>query len=364
MGGDESDGAASCFRPSPGLPGDAPLRGGAEEPLDTSLEAAAQQVAEQLHAQDMDRRGAAAAGDDDEPAAAEYCGLVGLVGTMQQMWDTTFAWGSGSSDAEGAGLREPLNQRLAREEAEMAASLDRHAASPRPATGPHGIDPVSGGNHERQLASEAATTAARERQMRTEIAAHRAEGTGGGAELAVDLTLALTDGDAVERTRRAISRAIAASQGYPGGRGLSLPVGNPDRERYFADGMYLPRKFDGEYTEIIYQPIMRTVRDGHVYQQRPEAGGLATAFDLHREHCHDSTCRCRMSEASRMTDQRVQVQLAYRRLAFGKLLHTRLGEQALWCHGVEAGLVQRISMVPLRAEMLRAALDFGETFEG
>ena len=65
-----------------------------------------------------------------------------------------------------------------------------------------------------------------------------------------------------------------------------------------------------------------------------------------------------------MTDQRVQVQLAYRRLAFGKLLHTRLGEQALWCHGVEAGLVQRISMVPLRAEMLRAALDFGETFEG
>jgi len=44
-----------------------------------------------------------------------------------------------------------------------------------------------------------------------------------------------------------------------------------------------------------------------------------------------------------MTDQRVQVQLAYRRLAGGKPLHTRLGEQALWCHGVEAGLVQRIA---------------------
>ena len=78
---------------------------------------------------------------------------------MRQVWDGQIACLSTSSDEEDteSNLREPLTtgQLVEREDADRIASLRHHAASPRPATGPHGIAPSSGGQHERQLASPA-----------------------------------------------------------------------------------------------------------------------------------------------------------------------------------------------------------------
>ena len=242
-GGD--DGAGSwlhlprCFRLSPDLPGDTPLSalgaGATAAPqLDASLEAARAQQVEQLHAQDMDRAGDGGDGGDGRGGPAEAVEHCSLVSGIRQAWDSRIACVSGSSE-EDAGIREPLNiERLvAREEAEMAASLSRHAASPRPATGPHGMDAVSGGKHELQLASEAKEMATEDRRLKNDARDANATGGTAGAELAVDLTLACTDGDAVERKRRAIGRAVAGSRGRSvgggGGGGDPTPPTNYDR---------------------------------------------------------------------------------------------------------------------------------------
>ena len=191
--------------PNLAQPGDTPQLSGA---------AVATTLGEAAAPQDMDR----AAGDDGGSAEpAEHCGLVR---GLQQLFETKIwqcLWGS--SDGEDAGLREPLTlaQLVAREDAERAKSLDHHDASPRPAKGPHGIDAVSGGHHELQLASETKETTATERALKDDARAFNTSGgTSGGAEFAVDLTTAVLQPDAAERKLRAIFRAVAASRPVAG----------------------------------------------------------------------------------------------------------------------------------------------------
>lgn len=203
-------------------PGDAPASAldasdTAEPLLDASLEAVPEP-------QDMDRgEGSGGAQHESAAGAATECSLVNR---MRQVWDGQIACLSTSSDEEDtqSNLCEPvtIDQRVEREVADRAASLRHHAASPRPATGPHGIPPSSGGQHERQLASEAATTTARVRQLESDArAANQAGGTGPVVELAVDLARVRMDLDAVTRKRHAIRRHIIAASGSTSG-GLSI----------------------------------------------------------------------------------------------------------------------------------------------
>ena len=209
----------------------------AEPLLDASFEAAPQ-------LQDMDR-GEESGGDQHE-AAAGATTECGLVDRMRQVWDGQIACLTTSSDEEDteSNLREPLTtgQLMEREDADRIASLRHHAASPRPATGPHGIAPSSGGQHERQLASEAATTAARVKQLESDArAANQAGGTGPVVELAVDLAQARTDLDAAARKHDAIRRHIIAASGSEAG-GLSIAGAaqhHSASESMRAHGMYM-----------------------------------------------------------------------------------------------------------------------------
>jgi hypothetical protein len=211
--------------------------------LDVSLEA--------IEPQDMDR-GEGSGGDQHEAAGCS------LVSRIRQLWEGQIT--SASSDEGGTQSKlsaNPLSidQLVKREREDRTASLRHHAASPRPAAGPYGIAPSSGGHHEMQLAAEAARTAAQVRQLESDArAANQAGGSGSAVELAVDLAQLGADWGAVARKRRAIHRhiiAASASSMYGSVEGLrgrstfcwyrtNCPESRPEGMHLLHTGEYLP----------------------------------------------------------------------------------------------------------------------------